>query len=183
MFEFIRPIFKNLFHKPSTRNYPAQTRVPFEGGRGCIDGIDADKCIFCGLCEKKCPADAIKVDRAERIWKINRYKCVICNVCVEICPKKCINMSNIHLKPEYAKEILTISGPKKEAKTADTPTGSNITGIDAEKCVYCTLCAKKCPVDAITVNRAEKTWEIDQEKCIKCMECVKVCPKKCINTD
>ena len=51
---------------------------------------------------------------------------------------------------------------------------------DDSKCVYCTLCAKKCPVGAITVDRAEKTWEIDRSVCVKCGQCVKNCPKKAL---
>ena len=36
--------------------------------------------------------------------------------------------------------------------------------MDPGKCVYCTLCAKKCPQSAITVDRQAKTWKLDDEK-------------------
>ena len=29
---------------------------------------------------------------------------------------------------------------------------------DLDVCVFCTLCARKCPAEAITVDRAEKKW-------------------------
>ena len=45
-------------------------------------------------------------------------------------------------------------------------------------CVYCTVCAKKCPTGALVVNRAKKTWAIDRLRCIGCGFCVEVCPKK-----
>ena len=51
---------------------------------------------------------------------------------------------------------------------------------DPSKCVYCTLCAKRCPAGAIEVNRAAKTWTLDEEKCVACGTCAEVCPKKCI---
>ena len=51
---------------------------------------------------------------------------------------------------------------------------------DPAKCVYCTLCAKKCPAGALTVDRAAKTWTLDEDKCIACGTCHDVCPKKCI---
>jgi ech hydrogenase subunit F len=46
-----------------------------------------------------------------------------------------------------------------------------------ENCVYCTVCAKKCPTGALTVNRAQKRWVIDRLRCISCGYCVEACPK------
>ena len=47
-----------------------------------------------------------------------------------------------------------------------------------ENCVFCTVCAKKCPTGALVVNRAQKRWTIDRLRCITCAFCVDVCPKK-----
>jgi NADH-quinone oxidoreductase subunit F len=43
-----------------------------------------------------------------------------------------------------------------------------------EKCKGCSLCAKKCPVDAI-VGELRKPYVIDIEKCIKCGACIDAC--------
>ncbi|MBI5239374.1 MAG: NADH-quinone oxidoreductase subunit NuoF [Elusimicrobia bacterium] len=51
--------------------------------------------------------------------------------------------------------------------------------IDAEKCTGCTLCAKKCPSEAITGERKAK-HAIDLEKCIKCGVCREVCKFKAV---
>ena len=46
--------------------------------------------------------------------------------------------------------------------------------IDEEACTGCTLCAKKCPQDAVSGKKKE-THLIDQEKCIKCGICYDGC--------
>ncbi len=46
--------------------------------------------------------------------------------------------------------------------------------IVADNCRGCTLCAKKCPVQAIT-GEVKKVHVIDQDKCIKCGLCYDVC--------
>ncbi|MBN1163046.1 MAG: NADH-quinone oxidoreductase subunit NuoF [Candidatus Krumholzibacteriota bacterium] len=46
--------------------------------------------------------------------------------------------------------------------------------IDAQKCTGCTLCAKNCPVDAIS-GEAKKVHVIDNSLCVKCGKCVTSC--------
>jgi len=46
-----------------------------------------------------------------------------------------------------------------------------------DNCVYCTVCAKRCPTGALFVNRAQKEWVIDRLRCISCGYCVEVCPR------
>ena len=51
----------------------------------------------------------------------------------------------------------------------------------SEHCIYCGACAKVCPVKAIEINRAEKSWTIERDKCINCGRCVKVCRKAALH--
>ena len=46
--------------------------------------------------------------------------------------------------------------------------------INKDKCVGCTLCARNCPVDAIS-GQVKQPHEIDSDKCIKCGKCYTVC--------
>jgi NADH-quinone oxidoreductase subunit F len=47
-------------------------------------------------------------------------------------------------------------------------------GINPDKCVGCTACARQCPVQAIA-GEVKKVHVIDQAKCIKCGSCYEVC--------
>ena len=51
--------------------------------------------------------------------------------------------------------------------------------IEADKCKGCTLCAKKCPVGAIT-GKVKEAHTIDTSKCIKCGVCMDSCKFKAI---
>lgn len=114
MFDMLSTIIKNLFTGPATRMYPFVKRETFEQVRGQITGIDVDVCIYCGICQRKCPALAITVDKATKTWSLDPYKCIICGVCEEACPKKCLHMDKEYRAPSYQKERVTLAQSPKE---------------------------------------------------------------------
>jgi len=69
---------------------------------------------------------------------------------------------------EYMEHIVEKSCPVNKCKALAK------IEIDAEKCIGCTACARKCPVNAISGDR-KQPHVIDNEVCTKCGVCVSVC--------
>ena len=122
MMPFTKTILKNLFTKPVTNPYPQVQRVYPQRTRGHIS-VDMDVCILCGMCSRKCPADAIVVDREARTWSIERFGCIQCGYCVESCPKKCLKMLQSYTQPAAEKLTETFVKPPEPPK-APVPTES-----------------------------------------------------------
>jgi ech hydrogenase subunit F len=89
MTTMISTIIKNLSSHPRTRLYPNEVRQLPAGSRGHIE-FDVGKCVFCTLCAKRCPADAISVDRKGKTLVFDPYRCIVCESCIEGCAKEAI---------------------------------------------------------------------------------------------
>jgi len=106
LFALTKTVIKSVLRRPATIKYPFGPKRPYyKGARGSIKQ-DITKCIFCGLCEKKCPTGALSVNRDKKEWTIDRLRCITCGYCTEICPKKCLTM-----EPDYKPPV---TGRKKE---------------------------------------------------------------------
>jgi ech hydrogenase subunit F len=130
---FAKTALKNLVSAPATRQYPQQPRVYQQRTRGHIQ-VDMNTCILCGLCSKKCPANAITVDRAGRTWSIERFGCIQCGYCVESCPKKSLSMQQAYTDPNAKKSVDTYEKapePPKEPAAAKEPVAAAPKGTES----------------------------------------------------
>ena len=108
-------VMKNLVSKSSTRLYPIEVRGHFEGYRGRLDNKVED-CIFCRLCQRKCPSQCITVDNKKGTWECDPWACIYCGICVDVCPSKCLSMSNEHRTPLAVKSVIHLQGTPKKKK-------------------------------------------------------------------
>jgi len=112
-----RMILRSMVKKPATLMYPVIPREWKERTRGRIE-IEIDKCIFCGICARKCPSDAIVVSREAKSWEIARMSCIQCSCCVEACPKDCLVNEAGYTTPDMKKIVDVFVKPEAEADEA-----------------------------------------------------------------
>jgi NADPH-dependent glutamate synthase beta subunit-like oxidoreductase len=76
-------------------------------------------------------------------------RCVLCGGCVDVCPTSCLKLTPT--------ATLTPS-PDLDALLADLdPCAGTAILKDEDRCIRCALCAIRCPVDAITMERVQFT--------------------------
>lgn len=130
---------------------------PGGGPKACTYG-----CTGFGSCKNVCPFDAIEI--VDGVAVVDSLKCKACGKCVAECPRHLI-------------EIIPADS------TCRVTCSSKDKGVDVKKvcqagCIGCSLCAKNCPSDAITVT--DNLAHIDQDKCTHCGVCKEKCPVKII---
>lgn len=167
--------FKNIVNRPVCIMYPYEKMWVPDNYRG-RPGLDFNKCVGCGMCERMCPTSAILIVDAPddngvivKRPQVNLGRCAFCGYCAEYCPTDAMTVTPEVELAEYTREDL-IYGPRRlaYAKTNDMMKVRNeVTLISDIK--------KGNPerrIDAFKIDRPI----LDSKKCISCKKCEKVCP-------
>jgi formate hydrogenlyase subunit 6/NADH:ubiquinone oxidoreductase subunit I len=112
---------RNFFRKPATKMYPVVAPAYTSRTKGQVV-IDIETCILCGICAKKCPSLAIRVDKPARTWSIDPFACIQCNSCVRDCPKDSLRMAPEKPTVGTVMSILTVNKPEQEPEPKDAGT-------------------------------------------------------------
>ena len=149
-------------------------KLPDDQGEKITLSFDLGSCTFCSHCADFCSRDAIEFTQDYHMVGRTDGDLVVSGSFVKAPRKKPAAPAASAAKPASCEAAAAPAAPTIFAREDGKPV------YDPAKCVYCTLCAKKCPAGAITVDRAAKTWTLDEDKCVSCGTCAEVCPKNAI---
>ena len=186
-FTMTKTVIKNLVKGPATLMYPKKKRVFTRISRGSVE-IDIQKCIFCGICSKRCPTYAIivtKVTKENKEWEIDRLKCCTCNLCVEVCPKKCLSMTNQYTPPVRDKTMgiykQSFTGPEAlPGKDERRPSEIKSQDLAAKEPLKKKETPQKPPESQGQEKKGKTTAKrvvIEKSECTACGTCVEICPE------
>lgn len=158
------------------------TSVKNEDGDDVITrSFDLGSCTFCSTCADFCTRHSIELTQDYHMIGIEEGDLIVSGTFVKKAVKK--PAPKPAAAPAAAPAEKKADAPAAEAAPAAPavePRGDGKPTQDPSKCIYCTICARKCPGEALTVDRKEKIWKLDEDKCVACGTCADVCPKNAI---
>ena len=143
-------------------------------------------CTFCGHCADYCNDHAIELSTDYHMVATKEEDLLVCGTYIKKKPVRKAPPAPPAAPAEAPAKGNTPAPVEKKAEEAPAPSCPLVPRDDGKPfndpdvCVYCGICAKKCPMGAITVDRKTKTWSLDEDACISCGTCAESCPKKCI---
>ena len=83
-------------------------------------------------------------------FEIDQDKCIHCDWCIKVAPRECIlRLKTLSYDPET-------NAAKFEEVDASKPEDATYIWIDSDQCIRCGNCYGICPVDAITMRKADR---------------------------
>ena len=155
-----------------------------EGDDRITRSFDLGSCTFCSTCADFCTRHSIELTQDYHMIGVEEGDLIVSGTfikkAIKTAPPTPAAPAAEKKEAAPAGEAKPAEEKKEEAAPAIQPRDDGKPTQDPSKCVYCTICAKKCPGEALTVDRAAKTWTLDEDKCVACGTCADVCPKKAI---
>ena len=153
--------------------------------------FDLGSCTFCSTCADFCTRHSIELTQDYHMIGIEEGDLIVSGTFVKKAVKKPAPKPAAPAAAPAAAEKKAdtpAAAPKADARAAEAapaapavePRGDGKPTQDPSKCIYCTICARKCPGEALTVDRKEKIWKLDEDKCVACGTCADVRPKNAI---
>ena len=97
LFEGLITVYKHLFRRPVTLEYPEKRRELNDAFRG---KPEVSGCIGCGVCKRVCASGAIEFEKNEDgkviSYRFDLKKCIFCGNCAYYCPVKAIKMTKYY---------------------------------------------------------------------------------------
>ena len=99
LIEGLLTVFKHLFMRPVTLEYPEKKRFQSNAFRGKpYINMGNNGCVGCGICKKVCPSGAISFVKDENgkdiSYTFDLEKCIFCGNCMYYCPHNKIKMTD-----------------------------------------------------------------------------------------
>lgn len=126
-------VFKHLFKKPVTLEYPEKKIELNDEFRGehalTLDEIGKLKCTACGTCQRVCPSfGTIEIDKNKdesgkfypENYSIDYNKCIFCGNCVKYCPFDAIIMTKKYELADEKKSALKLDINTLKKNYSDT---------------------------------------------------------------
>jgi len=133
-----------------------------------INVIEED-CIGCSECISECPVNCIELETPAPVH-IDQDNCVYCGKCVDKCGFNAITLIEEYFQVKDGK-IFYIREELSKPRTGEIVT-------DISACMACGVCVKKCPTQALKLEKDE--IRVDNDKCILCGQCDVLCPVNAI---